>query len=122
MPRIDDHLCGLGIFWSGRFLGLSFTVCEWSTIGRNLEEPARGFVELGASDGVLAQLEGMATPTWTALSGDGRRFLRTRKKEESAERIRLFFCRFDVLMLVGLKFIEVEFKSAALPARSTALL
>ena len=83
------------LVWSS--VGLSFTVCEWLTRGRSLEEPARGSVEEGAPDGVLAQLEGMA-PAWTALSGDGGLFITTRK-EDSAERIRFFFCRLNILML-----------------------
>ena len=33
----DDHLCGLGVFWSGRWLVLSFTVSESSMGGRVLE-------------------------------------------------------------------------------------
>ena len=45
--KIDNsHLCGI---FSARLLGLQFTDCEWSMRGRNLEEPARGSGEVGAT-------------------------------------------------------------------------
>jgi hypothetical protein len=47
-------------------------------------------------DGPGARLEGMATPVLTTLSSDRVGFLKTRNEEESAERIRFFFCRFDI--------------------------
>jgi hypothetical protein len=85
----DDDLCGLGIFWSCRWLGLSSMVRERSTRGRILEEPVR---EVGAPDDVLAMLEG-DTPAWTALSGDDGRLW---NKEEGFWR---FFCRWRVILL-----------------------
>ena len=75
MSKIDDaDLGGLGVFWSGRRLGLSLIVCEWSMRGRTLEEPVCDSGEVGTPDSMLAlQVEGMADiPAWTGfLCDDG---------------------------------------------------
>jgi hypothetical protein len=71
----NNHLCGLGVFWSGRWSGLSFTVCEWLIRGRNLEGSAR----------CSALVDGIATLAWAALLGGGGRPFRTRNGESSTE-------------------------------------
>jgi hypothetical protein len=96
-----DHLCGLG--WSCRSLGISFTVCEWSIRGRNLEDSARGSREVRAPDG-------RTTLAWAALLGGGGRLFRSRNGERSTESKPRFFS--DILWLEGnLHTVKKDFYS-----------
>ena len=58
MSKIDD--ADLGVFWSGRWLGLPLMVCEWSMRGRTLEEPVTDSGDVGTPDSMLALFKGMA--------------------------------------------------------------
>ena len=79
-------------------MGLSFTA---SIRGGSLEEPAIGSGEIGAPDGMPAILEGMATPGWTALLGDGGRFLGVRNGDESTDKKLGFFCLWSDMLWSG---------------------
>ena len=90
ISKVDnDHLCGLGVSLSGRWLCLSLRDWDWSMRGRNKEEPGRGCGEVGASDSRLVSPDGR---------GNGGRFLSGRNNVERKLR---FFCRCsDILCLV----------------------
>jgi hypothetical protein len=57
---IADHLCGLTVSCSGRWLWLSFTICGPSMLITGLlEESARDSVERAVPDGKIALPEGV---------------------------------------------------------------
>ena len=99
----DDHLCGLGVFWSSRWLGISFTASI------SLEELAIGSGELGSLDDIPGLLEGIrfATASWIALLGGCGRFLRGRNVDESAEKKLCFFCCWSDMLWSGCNVAEI---------------